>query len=95
MKQFYVYIMTNKSKTLYIGVTNDLLRRVYEHKNKLNRGFTEKYNINKLVYFEIHNEINRAILREKQFKGFFRIKKIELIESQNPFWLDLSDDWFK
>ena len=94
MKQFYVYIMTNRSKTLYIGVTNDLWRRVYEHKNKLIEGFTKKYNLNKLVYYEIHNEINRGILREKQLKGWSRIKKIKLIESQNPFWLDLSDDWY-
>ncbi len=86
--------MTNRSKTLYIGVTNDLWRRVYEHKNKLIEGFTKKYNLNKLVYYEIHNEINRGILREKQLKGWSRIKKIKLIESQNPFWLDLSDDWY-
>lgn len=93
MKQFYVYIMTNKSKTLYVGVTNNLQRRVYEHKNKMIRGFTSKYNITKVVYFEVFNDIESAIKREKQIKGWLRKKKIDLIESMNPEWNDLSEEW--
>ena len=76
MKSYYVYIMTNKSKTLYVGMTNNLERRVYEHKNKLIEGFTKKYNINKLVYYETFDNVNDAIRREKQIKGWLRIKKI-------------------
>ncbi len=93
MKQFYVYIMTNKSKTLYVGVTNNLQRRVYEHKNKLIRGFTSKYNITKVVFFEVFNDIESAIRREKQIKGWLRKKKIDLIELMNPEWNDLSEEW--
>ena len=95
MRQYYVYIMTNRSKTLYTGVTNDLLRRVYEHKNKMVEGFTKKYNITKLVYYEDTNDVEEAIAREKQIKGWLRRKKIALIESINPEWKDLSDDWFE
>ncbi|NWF91245.1 MAG: GIY-YIG nuclease family protein [Ignavibacteriaceae bacterium] len=91
MKDFHVYIMTNKSKTLYTGMTNNLNRRVYEHKNKLIQGFTKKYNIDKLVYFELFNNPTDAIRREKQIKGWIRKKKIELIESINPEWKDLSE----
>lgn len=91
MKDYYVYIMTNKSKTLYTGVTNNLMRRVYEHKNKLVEGFTKKYNITKLVYLELFNNPDDAIRREKQIKGWIRKKKIDLIESMNPDWKDLSD----
>jgi len=91
MKDYYVYIMTNKSKTLYTGVSNDLTRRVYEHKHKLIEGFTKKYNIDKLVYFELFNNVNDAIRREKQIKGWLRKKKITLIESINPQWKDLSE----
>ena len=83
--------MTNKSKTLYTGVTNNLVRRVYEHKNKLIEGFTKKYNINKLVYFELFDNPDDAIKREKQIKGWLRKKKIDLIESMNPEWKDLSN----
>ncbi|MGH7791067.1 MAG: GIY-YIG nuclease family protein, partial [Thermodesulfobacteriota bacterium] len=86
MKQYYVYIITNNSRTLYTGVTNDLLRRVYEHKNKLVEGFTKKYNITELVYYEEMNDIHDAIGREKQIKGWLRAKKIALIESVNPEW---------
>ena len=93
MKQYYVYIMTNRSGTLYIGVTNDLARRVYEHKNKLIPGFTAKYNITKLVYFETTDDVRTAIAREKQIKGWLRAKKITLIESVNPNWDDLGTDW--
>jgi putative endonuclease len=85
--------MTNNSKTLYTGVTNNLNRRVYEHKNKLIQGFTAKYNITKLVYFEICTDINQAIAREKQIKGWLRKKKVYLIESVNPEWNDLSQEW--
>jgi putative endonuclease len=87
--------MTNRSKTLYTGVTNDLMRRVYEHKNKMIEGFTKKYNITKLVYYEETNDIQVAISREKQIKGWLRGKKIALIESVNPKWNDLSEGWFK
>jgi putative endonuclease len=93
MKQFYVYIMTNKSRTLYTGVTNDLERRVYEHKQKLVAGFTAKYNIDRLVYYEATEDVNSAIYREKQIKGWLRAKKIALIESMNPKWTDLSARW--
>ena len=85
--------MTNKnSTTLYTGVTNDLKRRVYEHKNKLVEGFTRKYNINKLVYYEIYEDIHEAIAREKQIKGGSRAKKISLIEEMNHDWKDLYDE---
>jgi putative endonuclease len=92
MREYYVYIMTNKSKTLYTGVTNDLERRVYEHKNKLIPGFTRKYKITKLVYFEVTNSVESAIAREKQIKGWLRSKKLALIESTNPVWKDLSEE---
>ena len=82
--------MTNKYNTvLYVGVTNDLVRRVYEHRNKLVKGFTAKYNIVKLVYYEIHEDIKEAIKREKQIKGWLRAKKEELIKTMNPSWKDL------
>ena len=95
MSQYYVYIMTNKSRTLYTGVTNNLERRVLEHKQKLVQGFTSKYNINKLVYYEVTNDIYSAISREKEIKGWLRAKKIRLIESKNPEWRDLASDWNK
>ena len=93
MNNYYVYIMSNKSKTLYTGMTNNLQRRVYEHKNKLIKGFTSKYNITKLVHFEETNDVNSALNREKQIKGWLRKKKIELIELTNPEWKDLSNNW--
>ena len=92
MKDYYVYILTNKSRTLYTGITNDLNRRLYEHKNKLIEGFTKKYNISILVYFELFNNPDDAIRREKQIKGWLRKKKIDLIESTNPGWKDLSNN---
>lgn len=91
MKNYYVYIVTNHSKTLYIGITNNLKRRIYEHKNKLIKGFTEKYNINKLIYYEETSDVRIAIEREKELKGWKREKKIRLIEEQNPLWVDLYD----
>jgi len=94
MKDYYIYILTNKKYgTLYIGITNNLLRRVYEHKNGAIKGFTKKYNLNKLVYFEQINDINSAILREKRLKKWNRAWKIELIESINPEWKDLSESF--
>jgi putative endonuclease len=86
--------MTNLSKTLYTGVTNNLERRVYEHKRKLVPGFTSKYNITKLVYYEEGNDVSAALAREKQIKGWLCAKKIALIQSVNPEWRDLSLDWY-
>jgi len=89
-KQYYIYIMTNKTnRVLYTGVTNDLKRRVYEHKEKLVEGFTKRYNIGKLVYYELCEDIESAILREKQIKGGSRQKKIQLVNSVNNKWCDL------
>jgi putative endonuclease len=93
MRQYYVYIMTNNSETLYVGISNNLERRVYEHKKHLINGFTKKYNITKLVYYEISNDILSAIAREKQIKGWRRSKKIDLIKQVNPEWNDLSEDF--
>lgn len=95
MRQYYVYIMTNHSRTLYTGVTNDLQRRVLEHKRKQIPGFTQKYNITQLVYYEETPDVKTAIAREKQIKGWLRSKKIALIESLNSGWRDLSDEWDK
>ncbi|WP_420643783.1 GIY-YIG nuclease family protein [Candidatus Leptofilum sp.] len=94
MKQYYVYIMSSKSGTLYTGMTNDLGRRVYQHKHKLLPGFTQKYNVNRLVYFETFSQVRDAIAREKAIKGWLRKKKIALIESTNPTWADLSEGWY-
>ena len=92
---YHVYLMSSHTKTLYTGVTNDLLRRVLEHKRKVNKSsFTSKYNITKLVYFEYFQYVNDAIMKEKQIKGWVRSKKIKLIESINPNWVDLMDEWF-
>ena len=95
MNEYYVYIMANRSRTLYTGVTNNLERRVYEHKHKLVEGFTKKYNITRLVYYEQTSDIKAAIAREKQIKGWLRSKKVSLIESLNPNWSDLSVEWFE
>ena len=89
-KQYYVYIMTNiTNSVLYTGVTNDLIRRAYEHKNKLVEGFTKKYNVDKLVFYEVYEDVNSAIAREKQIKSGSRAKKIKLIEDMNTGWNDL------
>jgi len=88
-KNYYIYILTNKSSTLYTGVTNDLYRRSFEHKNKLVPGFTKKYNIDKLIYYEIFNDPISAITREKEIKGWTRKKKIELIKKENPNFEEL------
>jgi putative endonuclease len=89
LKQFYVYIMCSDTGVLYIGITNDLVRRVYEHKNKLIEGFTADYNVTRLVYFEVTSDVRSAIEREKQLKNWRREKKVALVESVNPGWKDL------
>ena len=89
-KSYYVYIMSSPSRTLYTGVTNDLERRVNEHKSGAISGFTKRYKIDSLVYFQETNDIGAAIAAEKQIKGLLRPKKIALIEQENPTWRDLS-----
>jgi putative endonuclease len=92
-KNGFVYILTNKNNTtLYTGVTNDLKRRVYEHKEKLVEGFTKKFNLNKLVYYEVSDSVVSAIEREKQIKNYSRKKKMELVRTENESWKDLSDE---
>ncbi|HZP62518.1 MAG TPA: GIY-YIG nuclease family protein [Terriglobales bacterium] len=91
---YYVYILTNRSKTLYTGVTSDLEKRVFEHKNGRTPGFASRYNIDRLVYFERFGDVVAAITREKQIKGLTRLKKMALIVSLNPDWKDLSEGWF-
>jgi len=94
MTKSHVYFMTNKNNTvIYIGITSDLLKRVYQHKTKAHKGFTSKYNCDKLVYFEEFSNINQAIVREKQLKAGNRKRKEELINTSNPEWNDLSDGW--
>jgi len=93
-KQYYVYIITNKSGTLYVGLTNNIRKRVHQHKRKLVEGFTRKYNIDKLLYYETFSDVHSAIAREKIFKGWLRQKKIELINTINPDWIDLSEKWY-
>jgi len=92
-KTYFIYIMTNRSKTLYTGVTNNLVRRVREHKIGTGSCFASKYKLDRLAYFERFEDIHNAIEREKQIKGWLRIKKIALIVSVNPAWRDLSQEW--
>ena len=93
-KTYYVYLLTNwNNKVLYIGVTSNLERRIYQHKNKLIKGFTEKYNVNKLVYYEQTPDINAALNREKEIKKWRREKKNRLVVNTNPLWRDLSEDF--
>ena len=87
--------MSNESRMLYVGVTNDLHKRVFQHKSKFIPGFTQKYNLYKLVYFEMFGDIRTAIAREKQIKGWLRSKKVALIIVENPQWKDLAENWFK
>jgi putative endonuclease len=94
-KTYFVYIMTNRSKTLYTGVTNNLMRRVREHKTGTGSGFAAKYKLDHLVYFERFQDIRNAIEREKRIKCWLRIKKIALIVSVNPEWRDLSQEWYE
>ena len=92
-KTYYAYMLTNKRNgTLYVGVTNNLKRRIFEHKNKLIKGFTEKHNLNRLVYFEQHTDIREALGREKRLKKWKRSWKLELIEKTNPEWGDLAEE---
>ena len=93
MNDYYVYIITNNSGTLYTGVTNDLQRRIFEHKHKLGGDFSKRYNLTRLIYYEMTNDVNAAIAREKQIKGWRKAKKLTLINSINPNWRDLSEDW--
>ncbi|MGC2818797.1 MAG: GIY-YIG nuclease family protein [Candidatus Sulfotelmatobacter sp.] len=94
-RTFFVYIMTNRSKTLYTGVTNSLVRRVREHKARVGFGFAAKYRVDRLVYFERFQDVRDAIEREKRIKGWLRIKKIALIVSINPELRDLSAEWYE
>ncbi|TDQ27577.1 MULTISPECIES: GIY-YIG nuclease family protein [Tenacibaculum] len=93
--QYYIYIITNKKDgVLYIGVTNNLERRIFEHKNKLIKGFSSKYNLDKLIYFEEHQFIEEAIKREKNMKKWKRAWKINLVVKENPNWDDLAKNWY-
>jgi putative endonuclease len=94
VKTFYVYIMVSKSGTLYIGLTSNIKKRVNEHKNHSIPGFTDKYDIDRLLYFEVIRDSASAINREKQLKAWRREKKVKLIDSLNPEWNDLSQDWY-
>ena len=85
--------MSSCGKVLYVGVTSNLIQRVYQHKNGLIKGFTKRYNVDQLVYYAETNDVMDAICREKKIKGWLRKKKIELIESKNPDWKDISEDW--
>jgi putative endonuclease len=91
---YWVYIMASRTRVLYVGVTNDLERRVFEHKHRLIRGFTSKYNVHRLVYYEDTNDVVAAIAREKQIKAWTRAKRVTLVESMNKAWQDLAADWF-
>jgi putative endonuclease len=93
--EYYVYIVTNKSWTLYTGVTNDLTRRLWEHKRGTVKGFTSRYRIGKLIYYETFGDIRDAIAREKQIKGWTRARKMALVKAANPTWKDLSAGWFQ
>ena len=91
---YFTYIAASKSRTLYIGITSDLHHRIFEHKTKVHEGFTSRYNCTRLVWFEESNDVNVAIQREKELKGWTRLRKIELIQSTNPTWEDLSANWY-
>ncbi|HYX20324.1 MAG TPA: GIY-YIG nuclease family protein [Thermoanaerobaculia bacterium] len=93
MGLYWVYILASDHRTLYVGVTNDLERRLFEHREGLVRGFTRKYNVHRLVYFESTDDPIAAIEQEKRIKGWRRSKKVALIENRNPTWRDLSQDW--
>lgn len=93
-RDYFVYILASKGRTLYVGMTSNLERRVYEHKHKMMPGFTSKYNVDRLVHIEVFSDVNDAIRREKEIKAWARAKKIALIEVDNPTWRDLSVEWF-
>src|SRR5579885_3496105 len=92
---YFTYIMASRSHTLYIGITDDLEKRVFQHKWKEHDGFTARYNCDRLVWYESHDQAAKAIAREKELKGWRRARKIALIESMNPIWNDLSRDWYE
>jgi putative endonuclease len=94
MREYFVYILASRSRVLYVGVTNDLARRIWEHRNKESSGFTSQYNVTRLVHCETFLTARQAIAREKQLKGWRRDKKVALIESANPQWQDLAKEWF-
>ena len=94
MRVYYVYIMASRSRVLYTGVTNDLARRVHEHKGSLIPGFTSTYRVTRLVFFEEFTDVRDAIAREKQIKGWVRARKVRLIEAHNPTWEDHAEHWF-
>ena len=93
-RAYYTYIAASRSLTLYVGITGDLRRRMFQHKWREHDGFSAQYNCDRLVWFEIHQYVQKAIAREKQLKGWRRSKKIWLIEKMNPAWVDLSRDWY-
>jgi putative endonuclease len=93
MKRYFVYVMSNKSRRLYIGVTNDVVTRFFQHRHKLIEGFTSRYNFDMLVYYEEYSQVLNAIAREKELKGWRREKKLALILGENPDWADLSLEW--
>jgi putative endonuclease len=95
MHQYYVYIMSSPTGTLYTGMTNDLMRRVFEHQQKLIDGFTKTYNVTRLIYYEETDDVKAAIFREKQIKSWGRSKKLALVRSVNPTFRDLSEGWFE
>ena len=94
-RSYSVYILTNRSKTLYVGITNNLYRRIWEHNDGTGSEFCKRYKIDRLVYYESFDDVRKAINREKQIKGLLRIKKIQLIVSMNPAWSDLSAGWYE
>ena len=94
-KHYYVYLMASRSRTLYTGLSNSIGRRVWEHKQGLVPGFTKKYTVHRLVYFEVYNDVRRAIEREKEIKAWRREKKVELVNSVNPTWHDLAEQWYE
>lgn len=95
MRQFYVYILASRSRNLYTGITSNLVQRVYQHKQKQLPGFTARYNIHRLVYYETYQDVRLAISREKEIKKWKREQRVALIESVNPTWEDLSAEWYE
>ena len=93
-RHYYVYILANRSKTLYVGVTNSLPRRVWQHKHDEEGSFCVRYKIDRLVYYERFEDVRQAIVREKRIKGWLRVRKIQLIVGMNPTWRDLSEGWY-
>ncbi len=93
-KAYYIYFMSNRSRTLYAGVTGNIRKRVYEHKTGAVEGFTSRYKLDRLVYWEKFQYVRNAIAREKQIKRWKRVKKVQLVVSMNPTWKDLAADWF-